>query len=93
MSGRTRRKSMEDKEDVPHVSRPADTNMSSPRTRLGAESPNHIAKEELDDEDIKNLNTKKKKVKSMTRHHHRNKNERKKKYHVKILGYLVIQIK
>ena len=63
MSGRTRRKSMEDKEDVPHLSRPADTNMSSPRTRSGAESPDHIAKEELDDEDIKNLDKKKKKVK------------------------------
>ena len=56
-----RRKSVEDTEDVPHETRPADTNMGSPRTR-GSDNANDI-KEEIDEEDIKLMQAKKKKVK------------------------------
>ena len=43
-----RRKSVEDTEDVPHQSRPADTKMGSPRTQ-GTDNSSDV-KEEMDDE-------------------------------------------
>ena len=53
----SRRKSVEDTEDTPHEARPADANMKSPRAR-GRDGQSDV-KEEIDEEDIKLMEKKK----------------------------------